>query len=236
MDRQMNQHHHEKQAVDLAAMMAIEEKSGPMKARLYKDMVEEDERFGGGVGLLAGGTIGYQTSSGLQRRQVDKAKQGLDAAEADNVLKWSLAEQALYDPSRLGDIDRLTEEALEAKRVVEEAGAHLKDVDRSTMSRIGHNGRAALLGGLAGSLGLAALTGRQTHNYLNREEALGVDEQSLVSPLAGIVGGVAGGLAGKRHMPKLFGGKTGGGIVGTVLGSGTGIVGADMIQDGLRND
>lgn len=226
----------EKQAVDLSTMMAIEEEVGPMKARLYKDMVEEDEHFGAGVGLLAGGASGYQASSGLQRRQIDKARQGLDAAEAENLLKWSLAEQALYDPSRLGDVDRLTNEAIDAKRVADEARAHLQGVDRSTLASIGHNGRAALLGGLAGSMGLAALAGRQTHNYLNREESLGAEEQSLISPAAGIAGGVAGGLAGSRHLPRMFGGKTGGGIIGTVLGSGAGLAGADLVQRGLHDE
>lgn len=226
----------EKQAVDLSTMLAIEETSGPMKARLYKEMVEEDERFGGGVGLLAGGVSGYSASAALQQRRLDKAKQNLDSTEADNILKWSLAEQALYDPTRLGDVDRLTNEAIEAKRLAEDAGAHLKGIEGTTLGNIGRKGRAALLGGLAGSLGLATLAGRQTHNYLNKEEALGAENQSLVSPFAGIAGGVAGGLAGSHHLPKMFGGKTGGGIVGTVLGSGAGVAGSDLIQSRLQND
>ena len=229
-------YHLEKQAVDLSTMLAIEETSGPMKARLYKEMVEEDERFGGGVGLLAGGVSGYSASAAHQQRRLDRAKKNFDSTEADNILKWSLAEQALYDPSRLGDVDRLTIEAIEAKRLAEEAGARLKGIEGTPLGNIGRNGRAALLGGLAGSLGLATLAGRQTHNYLNKEEALGAENQSLVSPFAGIAGGVAGGLAGNRHLQRLFGGKTGGGIVGTVLGSGAGVAGSDLIQNRRQND
>lgn len=227
-------YHLEKQAVDLSTMLAIEETSGPMKARLYKDMVEEDEHIGAGIGLVTGGTAGYQANAAIRQRRLNEAKKRLDSAEADNILKWSLAEQALYDPSRLGDIDRLTNEAIEAKRLAEEAGAHLKGVDGTTLGNIGRNGRAALLGGLAGSMGLAALAGRQTHNYLNEEEALGAENQSLVSPFVGVAGGVAGGLAGSRHLSRMFGGKTGGGIVGTVLGSGAGMAGADLVQQELQ--
>lgn len=225
----------DKIAVSFENILISEEKNGPMKTHLYEEMVGDAERGAGGAGLLLGGALGYQGSAALQERRLHNAKKGLDATEAENLLKGTLAEQALFDPSRIDDLGRLTQESELAEQAYRAAQAKLNSLKHSTLGNLAHNGRAGLVGGVTAALGLAGLNGRSTHNYLNKEEGLGLEEQSLAAPAVGLLGGAAGGLAGMRFMPKHLGGRLAGGLLGSGLGSGVGTIAVDASRQRTNN-
>lgn len=220
----------DKQAADLVAKMEVEEKNGPMKAHLYEQMVDEHSQAGSLAGAAGGAILGVKGSDLLDQREGKRLAARQNKVEADALLKQQLAVGALTDPSRLDQYGHLADEAQAAERAfLDNAEAvRLRSQMSGALPTFTRRLGAGLVGATALGIGAGETMKRLEHNRLNQEEGLGIDEQPLVSAIAGTAGAVGGGLVGRHFRPVRLLGRTNNGLVGALAGASAGVHGTDL--------
>lgn len=206
----------EKQAQDNFAKMRVEEEFGPMKARLYDEMVSETERDLGLLGLVGGGSAGVVSTLGPHRLRESLAERALKNATA------KVNAGVLESAGKGADVLQFN-----AHRALRDARAGMEALPPLNKRRVA---LGTLVGATAGAYGGADFGERIEHNRLNRKEGLGLERKPLPPSLGAALGAATGGVAGMM-IPRRGLGKLQGAIIGSALGGIAGKEGTETILE-----